>query len=145
MTTNHRTPGFWRFSVPSSTGMQNTASSTSRASSPSMVTKGTSRRSTRPFNSDGLTVGGTLAACCSDASENSCGTSNLRTAISISMPGSSISPRRSEEHTSELQSLMRISYAVFCLKKKTTTQQNQYKTEQTTTNTHLENAPHLEH
>src|SRR3546814_5973012 len=32
-----------------------------------------------------------------------------------SMPASS----RSEEHTSELQSLMRISYAVFCLKKKT--------------------------
>src|SRR3546814_861188 len=31
-------------------------------------------------------------------------------------------PRRSEEHTSELQSLMRISYAVFCLKKKTNKQ-----------------------
>src|SRR3546814_9788607 len=31
-------------------------------------------------------------------------------------------PHRSEEHTSELQSLMRISYAVFCLKKKKTTQ-----------------------
>src|SRR3546814_10723172 len=31
-------------------------------------------------------------------------------------------PARSEEHTSELQSLMRISYAVFCLKKKTHTQ-----------------------
>src|SRR3546814_4303090 len=30
------------------------------------------------------------------------------------------SPDRSDEHTSELQSLMRISYAVFCLKKKTT-------------------------
>src|SRR3546814_8885803 len=30
--------------------------------------------------------------------------------------------RRSEEHTSELQSLMRISYAVFCLKKKTSQQ-----------------------
>src|SRR3546814_1912536 len=30
-------------------------------------------------------------------------------------------PLRSEEHTSELQSLMRISYAVFCLKKKTPT------------------------
>src|SRR3546814_3430437 len=29
-------------------------------------------------------------------------------------------PYKSEEHTSELQSLMRISYAVFCLKKKTT-------------------------
>src|SRR3546814_5254040 len=30
----------------------------------------------------------------------------------------SAEPLRSEEHTSELQSLMRISYAVFCLKKK---------------------------
>src|SRR3546814_10457603 len=33
--------------------------------------------------------------------------------------------RRSEEHTSELQSLMRISYAVFCLKKKKTKQNQQ--------------------
>src|SRR3546814_8372004 len=33
-------------------------------------------------------------------------------------------PGRSEEHTSELQSLMRISYAVFCLKKKTTKKHN---------------------
>src|SRR3546814_16472670 len=33
--------------------------------------------------------------------------------------GDTLRPR-SEEHTSELQSLMRISYAVFCLKKKTT-------------------------
>src|SRR3546814_10317307 len=32
---------------------------------------------------------------------------------------------RSEEHTSELQSLMRISYAVFCLKKKTTRNNDQ--------------------
>src|SRR3546814_6976101 len=32
---------------------------------------------------------------------------------------------RSEEHTSELQSLMRISYAVFCLKKKKTKQKQQ--------------------
>src|SRR3546814_10537504 len=37
----------------------------------------------------------------------------------ISTAGISINPEyRSEEHTSELQSLMRISYAVFCLKKK---------------------------
>src|SRR3546814_2667154 len=35
-------------------------------------------------------------------------------------------PERSEEHTSELQSLMRISYAVFCLKKKNTKTQNNY-------------------
>src|SRR3546814_7902992 len=32
-----------------------------------------------------------------------------------------LTAERSEEHTSELQSLMRISYAVFCLKKKTYT------------------------
>src|SRR3546814_4546364 len=39
-----------------------------------------------------------------------------------------IAERRSEEHTSELQSLMRISYAVFCLQKKN----NNRTTEQTT-------------
>src|SRR3546814_10320480 len=38
-----------------------------------------------------------------------------RTRVAVSM---SSTGRRSEEHTSELQSLMRISYAVFCLKKK---------------------------
>src|SRR3546814_9572736 len=36
---------------------------------------------------------------------------------------------RSEEHTSELPSLMRISYAVFCLKNKKTKQQNKYITQ----------------
>src|SRR3546814_4943287 len=38
----------------------------------------------------------------------------------ISATGTSGTDDRSEEHTSELQSLMRISYAVFCLKKKKT-------------------------
>src|SRR3546814_7980343 len=41
-------------------------------------------------------------------------------------------PDRSEEHTSELQSLMRISYAVFCLKKKK--QPKSHKTIQLTDN-----------
>src|SRR3546814_4077494 len=50
---------------------------------------------------------------------------NNRTNISTDLPDNSNpkkGPRRgrSEEHTSELQSLMRISYAVFCLKKKIT-------------------------
>src|SRR3546814_7049293 len=36
----------------------------------------------------------------------------------IRSAGLGLNPIRSEEHTSELQSLMRISYAVFCLKKK---------------------------
>src|SRR3546814_6523414 len=38
--------------------------------------------------------------------------------------GAKIGKGRSEEHTSELQSLMRISYAVFCLKKKKITYTN---------------------
>src|SRR3546814_1715192 len=40
-------------------------------------------------------------------------------------------PGRSEEHTSELQSLMRISYAVFCLKKKTNKKQDKQQTTRT--------------
>src|SRR3546814_9254378 len=44
------------------------------------------------------------------------------TVLSATSTGSAATAeaRRSEEHTSELQSLMRISYAVFCLKKKQT-------------------------
>src|SRR3546814_6000927 len=42
----------------------------------------------------------------------------LREAIRVGSRGSRGATGRSEEHTSELQSLMRISYAVFCLKKK---------------------------
>src|SRR3546814_2288808 len=38
--------------------------------------------------------------------------------VSLNSAGDRVSFQRSEEHTSELQSLMRISYAVFCLKKK---------------------------
>src|SRR3546814_5441403 len=38
--------------------------------------------------------------------------------IIVPRPFAGLRPGRSEEHTSELQSLMRISYAVFCLKKK---------------------------
>src|SRR3546814_1991575 len=37
---------------------------------------------------------------------------------SANTPNATLASRRSEEHTSELQSLMRISYAVFCLKNK---------------------------
>src|SRR3546814_7630410 len=47
--------------------------------------------------------------------------SSLRSTAIAKMHAKSLQqrPARSEEHTSELQSLMRISYAVFCLKKKT--------------------------
>src|SRR3546814_6667796 len=46
-------------------------------------------------------------------------TEGFRTAPAASDGDISIWQKRSEEHTSELQSLMRISYAVFCLKKQT--------------------------
>src|SRR3546814_5759487 len=45
----------------------------------------------------------------------------LAAALSAGRLSQKIGGWRSEEHTSELQSLMRISYAVFCLKKKNTT------------------------
>src|SRR3546814_6500956 len=52
---------------------------------------------------------------------------------------------RSEEHTSELQSLMRISYAVFCLKKKkpqhqsyNTKKEHKYSTKHTTNDTYTQ-------
>src|SRR3546814_3570456 len=44
--------------------------------------------------------------------------------VDASFAGNTGGLSRSEEHTSELQSLMRISYAVFCLKKKTHKQYN---------------------
>src|SRR3546814_4250161 len=46
------------------------------------------------------------------------GTRPLTINVTITASPSSANGARSEEHTSELQSLMRISYAVFCLKKK---------------------------
>src|SRR3546814_7326919 len=53
--------------------------------------------------------GSRMPACCS------------RRLRSHNLSSSQTRPVRSEEHTSELQSLMRISHAVFCLKKKNTT------------------------
>src|SRR3546814_3827597 len=64
------------------------------------------------------------AAPCATASRpppNSASIAATAATASASRPAPS---PRSEEHTSELQSLMRISYAVFCLKKKKTKQQN---------------------
>src|SRR3546814_5544668 len=54
-------------------------------------------------------------------------TASARTATSRQAPAFRADGNaRSEEHTSELQSLMRISYAVFCLKKKTTKNSKHY-------------------
>src|SRR3546814_7817434 len=53
----------------------------------------------------------------------------MATRLAVATGGCSLrrAPRRSEEHTSELQSLMRISYAVFCLKKKKKTTRTETK------------------
>src|SRR3546814_3225772 len=51
---------------------------------------------------------------------------NLQRTGSYKVRGALNALLRSEEHTSELQSLMRISYAVFCLKKKKTTINNKH-------------------
>src|SRR3546814_4522964 len=73
------------------------------------------RRAARQVTAD---LGGVSAYLC--ASE---GVAAMDCASGSPSPGAGWLSRRyrSEEHTSELQSLMRISYAVFCLKKKTKT------------------------
>src|SRR3546814_4451678 len=53
------------------------------------------------------------------------GTRRKWKAVGVATDGDPIGNVRSEEHTSELQSLMRISYAVFCLKKKKQDTQSQ--------------------
>src|SRR3546814_2103800 len=63
------------------------------------------------------------------ASPSCCSSRQCTTTSSASRPerrsaSSSSAATRSEEHTSELQSLMRNSYAVFCLTKKTTIDNN---------------------
>src|SRR3546814_5142226 len=62
----------------------------------------------RKFNIDGITPGDDYAAI----------------SQAVARRFARVKSGRSEEHTSELQSLMRISYAVFCLKKKKKTKQH---------------------
>src|SRR3546814_8415889 len=78
----------------------------------------------------GISVGGfrhrsgriAKSGCCL-VGPRSCGNRRLSGKAAVDEPMGAVEVRlpaafRSEEHTSELQSLMRISYAVFCLKKK---------------------------
>src|SRR3546814_9178260 len=61
----------------------------------------------------------------------------LRRHAGAPAPGQEHSRGRSEEHTSELQSLMRISYAVFCLKKKNKTNTRKEVLSVITTQSHI--------
>src|SRR3546814_5235128 len=65
-------------------------------------------------------------------SSSSIGVTQLRPSRRPSSERPRLPTERSEEHTSELQSLMRISYAVFCLKKK----KKHYKTNTKSSKTH---------
>src|SRR3546814_4067766 len=62
-----------------------------------------------------------------------------RVRVTPERPETGNHPCRSEEHTSELQSLMRISYAVFCLKKKKKTNTTNQENRQTGNNKHKHN------
>src|SRR3546814_2011858 len=71
-------------------------------------------------SSNGPTVsGGISGPACSGASRSVCSAVGGRM-VGIAAASAARKASRSEEHTSELQSLMRISYAVFCLKKQNT-------------------------
>src|SRR3546814_6071752 len=66
-----------------------------------------------------LFVNATLAAWLGLSAEDvAAGKVRLHQVVARPLPAGTRPYDRSEEHTSELQSLMRISYAVFCLKKK---------------------------
>src|SRR3546814_2177897 len=80
------------------------------------------RRPPRSTRTDTLFPYTTLFRSCCTIQRFSSDRNGFRIAAAMSgwLKAPSVSPMRSEEHTSELQSLMRISYAVFCLKKKKT-------------------------
>src|SRR3546814_5275216 len=80
----------------------------------------TARRGTQPgLDVSGETTGGIHPIVGPDRSGLVPAPKRLADRDPGSSPGLKVNwPRRSEEHTSELQSLMRISYAVCCLKKK---------------------------
>src|SRR3546814_5773800 len=85
----------------------------------SIVSSGAHHRINKPEASSPLFSGGVSGSRCE---ERHCGQADRAEHRSNRHARMGATPRpfarRSEEHTSELQSLMRISYAVFCLKKK---------------------------
>src|SRR3546814_2544645 len=104
---------------PSANRIPAVASGTHDSASPSR--KGRRRKIARPTNSVAAAIGIGSSAMIS-------GRWNQRSKMRVDSSGAAIEMTaiasavahsvRSEEHTSELQSLMRISYAVFCLQKK---------------------------
>src|SRR3546814_2020332 len=86
------------------------------ASTPSFVPRSCVRNAALPGPSSPFT---NAAPASAPRPTTSTSAPALTSALLIMLPTPFAPPVRSEEHTSELQSLMRISYAVFCLQKKT--------------------------
>src|SRR3546814_12146944 len=76
------------------------------------------RSGDRPLIGEQRDLARRIAPAVQRAVERIAADQRARRRIALFETGSEDVVRRSEEHTSELQSLMRISYAVFCLKKK---------------------------
>src|SRR3546814_8484543 len=71
------------------------------------------------FHGSRVILSHTRARRLEDCDRTSSGQAHPAARMALQPPAQlKLQPYRSEEHTSELQSLMRISYAVFCLKKK---------------------------
>src|SRR3546814_9657917 len=88
---------------------------------PSMTPNTKSSRGLRLHFAAALLIGTASAALLATPAEAQVSAASLRGTITDN-------GERSEEHTSELQSLMRISYAVFCLKQKKKTKNTQHQT-----------------
>src|SRR3546814_4658354 len=80
---------------------------------------GVSKAPRGPFHTSVLQVLRTSDNASTAAGPTSRIISSAATSCTLTVRVGGLGANRSEEHTSELQSLMRISYAVFCLKKKT--------------------------
>src|SRR3546814_6705945 len=96
-------------------------------SSMTVCANGTMNAPATPWNNRNATISGRVVAMPHNMDAMTNRTTEKRKrlrdpTLSASQPVTGIA-MRSEEHTSELQSLMRISYAVFCLKKKIKIQQ----------------------
>src|SRR3546814_3633554 len=76
------------------------------------------RRPPRSTRTDTLFPYTTLFRSIDEGAMDRAASAGSRAQIAVTGFNSATTTARSEEHTSELQSLMRISYAVFCLKKK---------------------------
>src|SRR3546814_1568861 len=81
---------------------------------------------------DGRSTDRDIAPC-----DRPAGSANIRMKSRTNGSSEAAINGRSEEHTSELQSLMRISYAVFCLKKKKKTNKVTHKTTHTPNHQYL--------